>query len=97
MISQVLIISVVFGDAIRSGAFVDIPADKVHGIVEVVAVGTSITGRGDVNIPSAVQCLAVTVSGRGSRAGDKAEIPCAWRLGVGLKRRFLMDDCQQHR
>lgn len=97
VIGQILVIGIVPGNAVTLGRFADIPADEIHRIIKLIAVGAPIARRSGVALPSAVQRLTIAIGGRRAGAGNETEIPGARRLGVSLKRGFLMDNRQQHR
>jgi len=85
MVRQVEIISVFTGDIALPVAPITVPADEVHHVPEIIPVGTPVPGIPDIDLPGFLQGLGVTIGGRGTGPGNKAEEFGPGGNGVGLK------------
>ena len=74
-----------------------IPADEIHGVGEVGAIGGLVSGLALVLRPGCIERLRIAVGGRHPLPRDETEQPCARRLGIVLETGLLAQRRHQHR
>ena len=73
VIGKIKVVGVLARDAIAPVRLIVIPADKIYGIAEIIAVGAIVARAALIGFPGGFQGLAITVGIGRARPGDKAE------------------------